>query len=149
MIDVKRPTTILFVDDDVLAIKALQRALRRENYTIIATSSTHAARDLLATNPSIDIIISDERMREERGVSLLTYAQNSHPHVKRILLSGHLTSETTAAAIQKAAVFRCLEKPCLASTLVRVIGEALESPVASSTDKTAYAPQGLCLEEKS
>ncbi|CAB1056565.1 hypothetical protein D1BOALGB6SA_1302 [Olavius sp. associated proteobacterium Delta 1] len=102
---------ILFVDDEPLVLNGLQRTLRkmRDVWDITFASSAAEALAILDHNP-MDVIISDMKMPEMDGSQLLAEVKQRHPHIVRLILSGHVEQETTIQSIQFA--HQCLSKPC-------------------------------------
>lgn len=102
---------ILFVDDEPLVLNGLQRTLRkmRDEWDLTFASSAPEALAILDKNP-MDVIISDMKMPEMNGSQLLAEVKQRHPHIVRLILSGHVEQETTIQSIQFA--HQCLSKPC-------------------------------------
>jgi len=102
---------ILFVDDEPLVLNGLQRTLRkmRNVWDITFANSAAEAMQILDRNP-MDVIISDMKMPEMDGSQLLAQVKKRHPHIVRLILSGHVGQETTIQSIQYA--HQCLSKPC-------------------------------------
>jgi putative nucleotidyltransferase with HDIG domain len=102
---------ILFVDDEPMILKGIQRTLRkmRDVWDMTFTSSAAEALAVLDNNP-MDVIISDMKMPEMDGSQLLAEVKQHHPHVVRLILSGHVEQETTIKSVQFA--HQCLSKPC-------------------------------------
>lgn len=102
---------ILFVDDEPLVLNGLQRTLRkmRNVWDITFATSAAEALQILDRNP-MDVIISDMKMPEMDGSQLLAQVKKRHPHIVRLILSGHVEQETTIQSIQYA--HQCLSKPC-------------------------------------
>jgi putative nucleotidyltransferase with HDIG domain len=102
---------ILFVDDEPMILKGIQRTLRkmRNVWDMTFTSSAAEALAVLDNNP-MDVIISDMKMPEMDGSQLLAEVKQHHPHVVRLILSGHVEQETTIKSVQFA--HQCLSKPC-------------------------------------
>jgi putative nucleotidyltransferase with HDIG domain len=102
---------ILFVDDEPMILKGIQRTLRkmRDVWDMTFTSSAAEALAVLDSNP-MDVIISDMKMPEMDGSQLLAEVKQQHPHVVRLILSGHVEQETTIKSVQFA--HQCLSKPC-------------------------------------
>jgi EAL domain-containing protein (putative c-di-GMP-specific phosphodiesterase class I) len=133
--------TILFVDDEVNITEGLERALFAEPFRILTASSGHEALDILAREP-VDVVISDEQMPEMSGSQLLTRIRVQYPEVVRIILTGQASLDATLRAINEAAVFRYLRKPCRPPEVAATIFEALASRVdsgASTRDAEALA----------
>ena len=102
---------ILFVDDEPLVLNGLQRTLRKMQkvWDINFATSAGEALAILDQNHT-DVIISDMKMPEMDGSQLLAEVKRRHPHIVRLILSGHVEQETTLHSIQFA--HQCLSKPC-------------------------------------
>lgn len=99
------------MDDEPLVLNGLQRTLRkmRNVWDITFANSAAEALQILDRNP-MDVIISDMKMPEMDGSQLLAQVKKRHPHIVRLILSGHVGQETTIQSIQYA--HQCLSKPC-------------------------------------
>ena len=117
---------VLFVDDEPGVTAAYRRLLRRQPYDVLTAGSAREALELLAEAP-VDIVISDMDMPDMSGSEFLTEVRSKHPKTARVVLSGRAKLEDTIHAINDAAVFRFLVKPCQAGDLTRCIDEALAS----------------------
>ena len=102
---------ILFVDDEPMVLKGLQRTLRkmRQDWEMTFVSSGRQALNVLVKKP-MDVIVSDMRMPEMDGGRLLVEVKKQHPHIVRIILSGQLDQEMTLKSVQLA--HQSLSKPC-------------------------------------
>ena len=94
-----------------MVLNGLQRTLRkmRNVWDITFANSAAEALQILDRNP-MDVIISDMKMPEMDGSQLLAQVKKRHPHIVRLILSGHVGQETTIQSIQYA--HQCLSKPC-------------------------------------
>ncbi|MCF6267139.1 MAG: response regulator [Desulfuromusa sp.] len=116
---------ILLVDDEVNITKALRRLLIDVDcYDIYIANSGQEALDLIAAEPDIGVIISDQRMPEMTGVEFLQQARVLVPDAIRILLTGYADIEASISAINEGAVFRYLTKPWDDEILLKAIAEA-------------------------
>ena len=113
---------ILFVDDEPMVLKGLQRTLRkmRKEWDMAFTASGKEALDILDQQP-MDVIVSDLKMPQMDGMQLLTEVKARHPHVARIILSGHLEHEMTLQSVQYA--HQNLSKPCDANILKQTLAK--------------------------
>ena len=111
---------ILFVDDEPMVLKGLQRTLRkmRSQWEMTFTDSSREALDILAGEP-FDVIVSDLKMPEMDGEQLLAEVKKRHPNVVRIVLSGQLGQETTLKSVKLA--HQSLSKPCDVEILKNVL----------------------------
>jgi putative nucleotidyltransferase with HDIG domain len=113
---------ILFVDDEPMVLKGLQRTLRkmRNEWDMAFTASGKEALDILGQQP-MDVIVSDLKMPEMDGMQLLTEVRAQYPQVVRIILSGHLEHEMTLRSVQYA--HQNLSKPCDAKILKQTLAK--------------------------
>lgn len=113
---------ILFVDDEPMVLKGLQRTLRkmRQDWDMTFVPSGCEALNVLAEKP-MDVIVSDMRMPEMDGGRLLAEVKKQHPHVVRIILSGQLDQEMTLKSVQLA--HQSLSKPCDAEVLKHTLAK--------------------------
>ncbi|MEJ2169890.1 MAG: response regulator [Desulfobacterales bacterium] len=107
---------ILFVDDEPMVLNGLQRTLRkmRHEWEMMFTSSGKEALELLEANP-MDVVVSDLKMPEMDGTQLLGEIKKRHPHMVRIILSGHVKHDMTLQSLRIA--HQSLAKPCDAELL--------------------------------
>jgi CheY-like chemotaxis protein len=115
--------TLLLVDDEPSILKALQRLLRREGYTILTAESGQAALEILATHPA-QVIVSDQRMPGMSGVELLSRVRELYPDTRRIILSGYSDISTLSDAINRGAIWKFIAKPWDDEVLKAEIGHA-------------------------
>lgn len=113
---------ILFVDDEPMVLKGLQRTLRkmRDEWEMTFASSSKEALDILGAEP-YDVIVSDLRMPEMDGTQLLAEVKSKHPEVVRIILSGQVEQEATFKSVQLA--HQSLSKPCDADILKHTLNK--------------------------
>jgi CheY-like chemotaxis protein len=113
-------TRILFVDDEPIVLRALDRAIRiqRRPWQAVFVSSGEAALELLQREP-FDVIISDIGMPVMDGVTLLHNVRERFPHMARLALSGEARSEERVRAVL--AIHQWLAKPCPLPKLVATI----------------------------
>ena len=113
---------ILFVDDEPMVLKGLQRTLRkmRNSWDMAFTNSPQEALSILDNHP-MDVIISDMKMPGMDGTQLLAKVKQRHPHIVRLILSGHVEQETTIKSVQYA--HQCLSKPCDVDVLKQTLAK--------------------------
>jgi len=115
---------LLIVDDDKVAMKNLEQALKKEGYTVTTTQSGGNAQALLEKQP-FDVVLSELRMDKVDGMQLLKRCRESHPDTEVILITGHATLESAVEAMQQGA-FTYLAKPCRLGDVRKAVAEALE-----------------------
>jgi two-component system probable response regulator PhcQ len=102
--------TLLIVDDEENVLSALQRTLRRENYTLLTASEPAEGLAILRTTP-VDVVLSDHLMPNMSGLEFLKDVRALHPDVVRIMLTGHAEASTAMEAINEGEIYRFLTKP--------------------------------------
>ncbi len=116
---------ILFVDDDELLLRSIDRVLRRHaqqaSWELHFISDGDAALELLQQKP-FDVVLADAHMPRMSGTSLLRRIQESHPGIVRILLSGHTGLDVLRTALPVAHQF--IAKPCDAQLLKTTLENA-------------------------
>ncbi|MEM7261398.1 MAG: response regulator [Planctomycetota bacterium] len=114
---------ILFVDDDQAILDGLRRMLRslRARWDLRFACGGRAGLEALDRDPP-DVLVTDMRMPEIDGTALLTHAQEHHPQVVRIILSGHTELESALRTLPVA--HRFLTKPCDPAELESAIDRA-------------------------
>ena len=120
----KRPR-ILIVDDDELILDALDRQLRSRFDVTTATGGKEAMR-LVMSQAQYAVVVSDLRMPEMDGVTLLYLIRQTAPDTVRVLLTGKADMEAAISAVNVGNIFRFLTKPCPTWMLLRVLESAVE-----------------------
>ena len=104
---------LLFVDDDELILRSMERVLRRpaveSGWELCFATSGEAALEEMTKAP-VDVILCDAHMGQMSGATLLRRVQERDPSVVRILLSGHTGLDVLRTALPYAHQF--LPKPC-------------------------------------
>lgn len=120
---------LLIVDDEWPVLHALRRLLPRhfrpEQLGVeVCFDPLHALRRLHETH--FDVLISDYRMPQLDGVSLLAQARELDPRTVRMMLSAAADFGTVLAAVNLAGVFRYIPKPWSEPQLLADLRAALE-----------------------
>lgn len=102
--------TVLIVDDEENILSALQRTLRRENYSLLIAAEPAQALDILRQS-QVDVVVSDHLMPNMSGLDFLKEVRALYPDVVRIMLTGHAQMSTAMEAINEGEIFRFLTKP--------------------------------------
>jgi EAL domain-containing protein (putative c-di-GMP-specific phosphodiesterase class I)/FixJ family two-component response regulator len=125
-------STILLVDDEPHILSSLNRLLRRENYHILTATTGDEALTLLAQHP-VGVLLTDQRMRNMSGTTLLARARALHPKVVRIVLSGYTGIDSLTEAINQGEIYKFLTKPWIEAELLDTIRSAFRYYAATAT----------------
>lgn len=123
--DAKSPETLLLVDDDPLALRALERCLRLDKYDVRVASSGAEALEILESN-NIAAILCDQKMPEMLGTELLSKALEISPNSARILITGNPDMETLVTAVNVGQISQFVAKPWKEAFLRQTVRAAVE-----------------------
>jgi response regulator RpfG family c-di-GMP phosphodiesterase len=105
-----RQQTVLFVDDEVNILKALQRLLRADDMNVLTASRASEALDILEKQPA-QVVVTDQRMPEMCGVDFLAGVRERFPDVVRMMLTGYTEINVAVDAINRGEIYRLITKP--------------------------------------
>jgi len=116
--------SILFVDDDVNLLRGLRRILHkhREDWDITFMDSPLDALRLLEEK-GFDVVVSDMRMPELDGASLLSEVEKRYPGTVRVVLSGYTEEKSVLRTIGP--THQYLAKPCNTEDIVALLDRTL------------------------
>ncbi len=116
--------SVLYVDDEVINLKAFQANYRRDFNVLIARSAEEGLQ--LVDENKIHVILTDQRMPVMTGVEFLEQVQQKHPEPIRILITAFSNIQAVIDAINKGNVYRYITKPWDKNELKSVIEKAYE-----------------------
>lgn len=80
---------ILCVDDDLLVRHVIADEIEEAGHLVMSASSGAAALQILAANPTIDLVLADYCMPDMTGAELIRKIKSRWPQVKVALLTGY------------------------------------------------------------
>lgn len=116
--------TVLLVDDEESITNSLRRLLRSQPYDILVADSGAKALELLEQRP-IDVVVSDARMPNMDGATLLAHIHRRYPSTLRILLTGYADMTMIAKAINEGQIHRYISKPWNDEDMLVTLRQAL------------------------
>ncbi len=117
--------TVLFVDDEVNILKALQRLLRSEHMNVLCASRAQEALELL-DKQACQVVVTDQRMPEMSGVDLLSQVRQRFPDIVRMMLTGYTEMDVAVDAINRGEIYRLITKPWNDDELRATIRQAFD-----------------------
>ena len=105
------PATILYVDDEAMALKYFDRLISPNYRVLTALSVAEGIQVLQAHGNEISVLISDQRMPGASGNELLRYAREHHPKILRILTTAYSELGEAIVAINAGEIYRYITKP--------------------------------------
>jgi DNA-binding NtrC family response regulator len=122
-----RRGSILLADDEEKILTPLRRALEREGYDVVATTSGREARRFL-NERIFDVLVVDNVMPDLSGLDLIREASTAVPEGERpqiVMMTAHATVESAIAAMKLGAL-DYLQKPFEVDELMVVVEHAVE-----------------------
>lgn len=116
---------ILFVDDEVQAVKYFEKAFGRR-FSVQTATSADEAMAMLENSDDFAVVVTDQRMPGRTGVSLLSYLRESRPEIIRILTTAYADLDSAIAAVNSGEIFRYITKPWNLKSLEAELDHALE-----------------------
>jgi response regulator RpfG family c-di-GMP phosphodiesterase len=132
---------VLFVDDESDVLSSLRRFLRKEPFSIIFAESGDKALEMMASQP-VAIIVSDLRMPEMDGLTLLNVVKVRYPDTKRLILSATTDREEIVDAIDSGDVFRFIQKPLEPEPFKQAIRDAVDFYLLEKVFPDGLDPSG-------
>ncbi len=114
---------ILIVDDEKNIREGLRLALKKDNHNIFLASNGKEALELIK-NSEIDLVITDLKMPELDGETLLKIIIRDFANIPVIILTGHGTVETAVKAMRDGA-YDFLTKPLNLEKLSLIVSRAI------------------------
>lgn len=117
--------TILLVDDDAHLLEGFRRRLC-SHFNLKTFTAPSQALDAIRQEGPFSVIVSDMRMPEMDGLSLLRCVQRYHPESVCIILTGDGDQELAVQSLNEGHIFRFLKKPCPHEGLRQAIEDAIQ-----------------------
>jgi DNA-binding response OmpR family regulator len=138
----ERPPKILFIDDDVDALRAFERVARIEAWDVVTAPSAREATSLVDDH-AIDVVAVDQWLPGLPGLDLLAQLRVSRPNVVRVLMATVRSRDLLRRAVMEGGVHAVVAKPwrlpVLANTIRQAAALARSLKIAASPDIAAAA----------
>lgn len=115
---------VLLVDDESSILNSLRRLLRNQPYDLFFADSGEQALELMTRQP-IDLVMTDARMPNMDGATLLAEIHQRYPTTTRILLTGYADLNMIVKAINEGQIHRYISKPWNDEELQLTLRQAL------------------------
>lgn len=117
---------VLYVDDETQALKYFEKAFHKDFRILTASSAADAWEILEQQDGQVGVLITDQKMPVETGVSLLERVRSRHPNVVRILTTAYSDLESAIEAVNAGGAFRYVTKPWELADVKGVLLRAME-----------------------
>ncbi|MEK6529087.1 MAG: sigma-54 dependent transcriptional regulator [Nitrospirota bacterium] len=115
---------LLIVDDEKIALKNLERAMKKEGYEVTGTHSGPHALKLLEAQ-EFDVVLTDLKMEKVDGMQILKRCRELYPDTEVIVITGYASLDSAVETIKKGAYYY-VAKPVKLDEVRRVVKEAIE-----------------------
>lgn len=102
--------TVLFVDDDEIVLRSIERGLLDEPYQKLFAKKGEEALEILQKQ-EVHVMVTDMRMPGIDGYELIKIVKKEYPQIVSIILSGYSHSATIMMAMHQEDVFKFIPKP--------------------------------------
>lgn len=117
---------VLFVDDDEIMLRSLERGLLDEQYDKHFAKSCEEALEILRRE-EVHVIVTDMCMPEMSGAELLAIVKKQYPDIVRMMLSGYAPTRHFTMAIDSEDIFKFICKTlALEEDLKAVVLQAID-----------------------
>ncbi|MBN1551204.1 sigma-54-dependent Fis family transcriptional regulator [bacterium] len=118
--------TILIIDDEQSMCDFLSILLEKEGYTILSTTNSREALNIIQRNDCVDMVITDIMMPEIDGMELLKRIKLYNPNIVVIMITAYATTENAIAAMKQGA-YDYVTKPFKVDEIKIIVEKAFES----------------------
>jgi signal transduction histidine kinase/ActR/RegA family two-component response regulator len=115
--------TILVVEDDGAAQKAVRDTLKTLNYRVLTANNGSEAMEIVERD-KVDLVLSDLVMPEMGGVELFKILKKEFPEIKMLVMTGYPLKGGTKELIGRSQL-DWLQKPLDMETLTTMVGKML------------------------
>lgn len=121
-----KPSKILYVDDEAMALKYFER-LVSPLAPVLTAHSVEAGRAVLREHGAdIAVLVCDQRMPGEQGNALLRHTREYYPGIVRMLTTAYSELGDAIEAINTGEIYRYINKPWELESLRADLKNALE-----------------------
>ncbi len=119
-----RKEILLIVDDQPEILNTLNHLFRRQYEVLMADSAASALELIRKREPAV--VLSDQRMPQMDGVTLLSEVRKLWPDSVRILITGYADIDATIEAVNRANIYQYVSKPFEPAELQSIVNGAAE-----------------------
>lgn len=137
-------TKILVVDDEPIVIRSAERVLKAEGYNVEGVLSGKEA-ILKMEQGSYDLVLTDLKMPEVDGITLIRWMRKSRPSIGIVIITGYPSQETIKEALELG-IIDYVPKPFTPAVLTDVTHRAIEwmrGKVVEEKPKEEFPPSML------
>ena len=127
--------SLLIVEDDLTFSTMLKTWLKKKGFEVETSGTCSRAKKLLASG-SFDLVLSDLRLPDQDGLSLLSWLRNQNNQLPFIIMTSYAEIQNAVLAM-KCGATDYIQKPVQPDVLLKKINESIEK----TNQKEAAEPQ--------
>jgi len=117
---------VLFVDDDEIMLRSLQRGFLDEQFDRYFAKSGAEALEILRRE-DVHVLVTDMCMPEMSGIELIRIVNEKYPHVVSVIHSGYAKNDDVIKAIHQEDIFKFVSKTLtLEKDLKPIVRQAID-----------------------
>lgn len=117
-------TRVLVVDDEQIALRNLERIIKKEGYTVVVTQSGPNALKLIEEQ-IFDVVLTDLKMEKVDGIQILKSCKKLHPDTEVVMITGYATIHSAVESMKHGA-YDYITKPFKLDEVRSVVKGAIE-----------------------
>lgn len=121
--------SLLLVEDDITFSLMLRTWLQKKSYEVKSAGNAARAKKYITEN-HFDLILSDLRLPDEDGISILEWMQKNSIFIPVIIMTGYADIQSAVQAM-KCGANDYISKPIQPDELLKKIEEAMKKPLPS------------------
>ena len=134
---------VLFVDDDEMVLKSINRILTDESYDKYFAKSGEDALEILKRE-EVHVIVVDMIMPGMDGLELLQIVKKEYPNIVSMVMSGYAQSADTMMVLNQIGIYRFIAKPLTFDEDLRtVIRRAIDNYNLQREHETIAVESGI------
>jgi two-component system, response regulator, stage 0 sporulation protein F len=116
---------LLYVDDEPLNLTLFEINFQKK-YTVRTALSGEKGLDILRSEPSIAVVITDMKMPGMNGIEFIRKAKENFPEIVFFILTGYEITGEIIQALEDKLIYKYFKKPFLMKEMETAILEVLE-----------------------
>jgi EAL domain-containing protein (putative c-di-GMP-specific phosphodiesterase class I)/FixJ family two-component response regulator len=130
---------LLVVDDEQEILAALKRNFHQTHYKVFTASSAQECLDILE-NEDIQVLLSDFRMPEVDGGTLVKQVKLQYPDIVSMILTGYADFDAAVSVMNSGAAYKFLSKPWNNQELTNEVEQAFDEFTLRQADNNKHKP---------
>jgi DNA-binding response OmpR family regulator len=120
---------VLAIDDEAIVLESIRKVLREEGFDVTTSLSARAGIHMAGQEP-FDIVLSDIRMPDVDGLTVIRDIKRIKPGMPILIITGYATVASAVQAMKLGAI-NYIEKPFAPEELIRAVVSAINASTSA------------------